>query len=54
MEAKKSLKTHKNKYYNKYLSFIKIIIMNSINCVKQRRILNVFTVIGIMAKGQSK
>jgi hypothetical protein len=38
-KLRKSLKTHEDKYYNKYLSFIKIVIENFMNCVKQWRIL---------------
>jgi hypothetical protein len=36
---RKSLKTYEDKYYNKYLSSMRVIVENSINCVKQWRIL---------------
>jgi hypothetical protein len=34
-KPRKSLKTHEDKYYNKYLSSMRVVIENSINCVKQ-------------------
>jgi hypothetical protein len=35
---RKSPKTHEDKYYNKCLSSIRVVVENSINCVKYRNV----------------